>query len=214
MDEVEPELRELLRAAFGEPPHQVTVAAVRRRVARRRAVEAMAGAAAVAAVISIAVPALGGVFGSHGPGASRAHRAIAYVANAGSGTVTPIRTATNTPLPPIKVGRGPDFIAITPDGKSAYVANGNYQRGTVTPIRTATNTALPPVKTGRTPVAIAITPDGKTAYVANFDSGTVTPIRTATNTALPPIKPASIPSLSRSPRTGRPPTWPTTAQAP
>ena len=27
MDEVEPELQELLRAAFGEPPHQVTVAA-------------------------------------------------------------------------------------------------------------------------------------------------------------------------------------------
>ena len=43
-----------------------------------------------------------------------AHRAVAYVANSWSGTVTPIRTATNTALPPIKVGHGPEAIAITP----------------------------------------------------------------------------------------------------
>ena len=113
-DEIEPELRDLLRAAFGEPPHQVTVGAVRRRVVRRRAMEAVAGTAAVAAVISIAVPALGGIFGSHGPGARLVHRAIAYVASDGSGTVTPIRTATNTALRPIKVGFNPGAIAITP----------------------------------------------------------------------------------------------------
>jgi YVTN family beta-propeller protein len=77
------------------------------------------------------------------------------VAN-GSNTVTPIRTATNTALPPIKTGRQPGAITITPDGKTAYVANNGP--GTVTPIRTATNTALPPIKTGREPVTIAITP--------------------------------------------------------
>jgi YVTN family beta-propeller protein len=38
----------------------------------------------------------------------------AYVANFLPGTVTPIRTATNTALPPVKTGRGPDAIAITP----------------------------------------------------------------------------------------------------
>jgi YVTN family beta-propeller protein len=32
----------------------------------------------------------------------------------GSGTVTPIRTATNTALAPIKVGTSPQGIAITP----------------------------------------------------------------------------------------------------
>ena len=46
----------------------------------------------------------------------------AYVAGYGSGTVTPIRTATNTALKSIKVGVHPDAIAITPDGKTAYVA--------------------------------------------------------------------------------------------
>ena len=37
--------------------------------------------------------------------------------------MTPIATATNTAGPPITVGIDPDAIAITPDGKTAYVAN-------------------------------------------------------------------------------------------
>jgi YVTN family beta-propeller protein len=74
--------------------------------------------------------------------------------------VTPIRIATNTALPPIKAGSGPDAIAITPDGKTAYVANGNS--GTVTPIDIATGTAGRPIRVGVAPVFIAITPDGRT----------------------------------------------------
>ena len=73
-----------------------------------------------------------------------------------AGTVTPIRTATNTALPSIKLRGNGGAIAITPDGKTAYVAN--FIAGTVTPIRIATNTALAPVKTGYAPGAIAITP--------------------------------------------------------
>ena len=38
-----------------------------------------------------------------------------YVANLGSGTVTPIATATNTPGPAIPVGRDPEHIAIDGD---------------------------------------------------------------------------------------------------
>ena len=102
--------------------------------------------------------------------------------------VTPIATATNTAGPPINVGSDPRRIAITPDGKTAYVAA--YRSDTVTPIATATNTAGPPINVGSNPGAIAITPDGRTAYVLNSDDGgpgTVTPIATATNTAGPPI---------------------------
>jgi YVTN family beta-propeller protein len=102
---------------------------------------------------------------SSGPGDA----VTAYVTNSGSGTVTPIGTATNTAGPPITVGTGPGAIAITPDGKTVYVAN--QLSGTVTPIATATNTAGPPITTGGIPFAIAITPDGKTAYVTNLDSG-------------------------------------------
>src|SRR5262249_58284368 len=98
--------------------------------------------------------------------------------------VTPTRTTTTPPLAPINPGPITADIAITPDGKTAYVPNPGP--GGVPPIRTATNTPLPPIKTGG-PNAVAITPDGKTAYVTNPESGTVTPIRIATNTPLPPI---------------------------
>ena len=100
--------------------------------------------------------------------------------------VTPINTATNKAGKAIKVGAGPFAIAITPDGKAAYVAN--IDSSTVTPIRTTTNKALKAIKVGIGPVAIAITPDGKTAYVANESSGTVTPINTSTNKAGGAIK--------------------------
>jgi DNA-binding beta-propeller fold protein YncE len=55
--------------------------------------------------------------------------------------VVPIDTATSTPGPPIAVGVNrpglhdqPDGIAITPDGRTVYVAN--IGSGTVTPIDT------------------------------------------------------------------------------
>jgi len=117
----------------------------------------------------------------------------AYVVNAGSGTVTPITTATNTAGHPITTGSDPWAIAITPDGTTAYVDNAGS--GTVTPIAAATDTAGTPIPTGydSDPDAIAITPDGATAYVANEHSGTVTPIATATNTAGPPITVGSAP---------------------
>jgi hypothetical protein len=119
----------------------------------------------------------------------------AYVADALSGTVTPIRTATDTALTPIKfaksvtVAYGPPVIAITPNGTTAYIAAGLFS-GYVTPIRIATDTALKPIKVGTivSNNAIAITPDTATAYVTGvtFAGGysrlAVTAIRTATNT--------------------------------
>jgi YVTN family beta-propeller protein len=120
------------------------------------------------------------------PDGKTAYVLSSTILGGGLGTVTPIRTATNTALKPITVGQDPRAMAITPDGTTIYVTN--YQSGTVTPIRTATGTALAPIRVGGNPWAIAITPDGKTAYVANTQPGTVTPISTATNTALAPIR--------------------------
>ena len=66
----------------------------------------------------------------------------AYVASSDGHTVVPVNTVTNKAGKPIKVGPGPEAIAITPDGKTAYVANGGLPYSdTVTPIRTATDTA-------------------------------------------------------------------------
>jgi len=72
-----------------------------------------------------------------------------YVLNQGSGTVTPISTATNTAGKPIKVGHSPCSIAIAPDGREVYVAN--QMAGTVTPIDTRTNRAGKPIKVGSWP---------------------------------------------------------------
>jgi hypothetical protein len=127
---------------------------------------------------------------SEGPGGSSRPNTI-------TATVTPISTATNTPGKPIPVGGrfnagpydGSELIAVTPDGKTVYVAAGP----SVTPISTATNTPGKPIHI-RNPAWIAFTPDGKTAYVANLPitpgavtSSTVIPISTATNRAGKPI---------------------------
>jgi DNA-binding beta-propeller fold protein YncE len=81
-----------------------------------------------------------------------------HVTNLKSRNVTPITIATNTVGKPIPVGRRPTEIAITPDGKTAYVSD-SWQRG-VTPITIATNTAGKPIKLGHFPGLIAITPAG------------------------------------------------------
>jgi DNA-binding beta-propeller fold protein YncE len=114
-------------------------------------------------------------------------------------TVIPISTATNAAGKPIHLpqgGYGPDWIAITPDGKTAYVlgrSTSGHTKGKVTPVNTATTTPGKPIYLpwlrgkGSTGIAIAITPGGKTAYVSTDYPRTVVPIRTATNTAGKPI---------------------------
>ena len=90
--------------------------------------------------------------------------------------------------------RTPLAIAITPDGKTAYIiAISRKGVGKLIPVATATNTPGRPVKIAGTPLAIAITPDGRTAYVVSLNegksSGSVIPVATATNT---PGRPISI----------------------
>jgi YVTN family beta-propeller protein len=77
--------------------------------------------------------------------------------NASSGTVTPINTSTNTAATPITVGSHPYYVAVTPDGSTAYVSHVDGE--TVTPIDTSTNTADADITVGSDPEAIAITPD-------------------------------------------------------
>jgi mannan endo-1,4-beta-mannosidase len=70
MNHMDRQLRDLLDAAAGEPPHQVTVEAVRRRVTRHRATQYLAAAAA-AAVIAVIIPTGIGALGRN-PGPSAA----------------------------------------------------------------------------------------------------------------------------------------------
>jgi YVTN family beta-propeller protein len=70
-------------------------------------------------------------------------------------------------------------MAITPDGKRAYVANYDAS-GAVSVIDTTTNQVIgAPIAVSSFATAVAITPDGKRAYVADGDGASV--IDTATN---------------------------------
>ena len=95
-------------------------------------------------------------------------------------------------------------MAITPDGKHAYVAN--LIDGTVSVITTATGAVSAPITVGSGPVGVAITPDGKRAYVANDGDGTVSVITTATGAVSAPITVGTLPQRWRSPLTASTPT--------
>jgi len=108
------------------------------------------------------------------------------VADFGSNTVSVIDTATNTVLTgpgfPIPAGTSPVAVAVTPDGKHAYVANAGSNNVSV--IATASNTVVATVPVGFLPDAVAVAPDGKHAYVANRGSNNVSVIATASNTVV------------------------------
>lgn len=119
--------------------------------------------------------------------------ATAYVANTAGNRVTAIDTTAGKVIKTIKVGRRPGAIAITPEGKTAYVATCLG----VVPVNTATNTAGPVIKGTKGAGYIAITPNGKTAYITYVKSeprcspsptaNRVTAVDTATNTVIKQI---------------------------
>lgn len=116
--------------------------------------------------------------------------------------VTVIDTTTNTVaghLVGLPSGDPIYGIAITPDGRHLYVANGNIVdanfnyvgSNTVGAIDIASNTLLATITVAPQPWDIAISPDGSKAYVAGFDPngayGTLTVIDTVTNNVLTAI---------------------------
>src|SRR6266568_3835267 len=157
------------------------------------------GIAGSLAAIAVIVATMSVVSLSHRPAfvaAPRPMGAVMYVA--ASNGMTPIATATNTAGKPIKIGAIPAAIAITPDGKTAYIAD--EHPATVTPVATVTGTPGKPINIGGFPWAIAITPDGKTAYILDISAygrgrTRVIPVATATNTPGKPIKISDIVGL-------------------
>jgi DNA-binding beta-propeller fold protein YncE len=180
----------------GPPARNAPQPGVRPRRRRRTWMMAVGLAAVAVLAATIAVASL-----SHRPATvapTRPAGAVMYVA-APSGVI-PVATGTNTPGRPIKIGAIAAAIAITPDAKTAYIAD--WPPAAVTPVATATNTPGRPIKIGggfTRAVAIAITPNGRTAYIAADigaygDPGTVTPVATATNTPGRPINIGGTPA--------------------
>jgi YVTN family beta-propeller protein len=114
-----------------------------------------------------------------------------YVANDNSGTVSVINAVTNAVEATISVGRFPQSLAITPDGRRVYVASTGDD--SVSVIDTATNTVtatitdLPTLGNGLNngPSAVVVSPDGSRVYAANsMGQGAVWVIDTTTNSVL------------------------------
>jgi YVTN family beta-propeller protein len=104
----------------------------------------------------------------------------AFVVNTGSGSVEMIDTASDETVDdPIDVGSAPGGIAITPDGKRAYVTN--FESESVSVIDTVSGAAVTTIAVGLHPRGVAINPDGTRAYVANEGSNSVSVIDTASN---------------------------------
>ncbi|MFM0341839.1 YncE family protein [Paraburkholderia fungorum] len=103
---------------------------------------------------------------------------IAYVSGA-DGVVTSINTATYAVQSVAALGAYPQFVAVSPDGKSIYVV----QSQQVVVIDSASNTvrATVPVTNGNDPRGLAFTPDGRFGYLAQYFNG-VAVIDTLTNT--------------------------------
>jgi YVTN family beta-propeller protein len=97
--------------------------------------------------------------------------------NDANGTVSVINVLTNNLITTIPVEAFPSCIAITPNGKQAYVTN--IGDATVSVIDTSTYT-IQSVTVGADPQTVTITPNGKQAYVTNTGSGSVSIIDTST----------------------------------
>jgi YVTN family beta-propeller protein len=133
-------------------------------------------AARLPGIVSILVSFVAGL-GTAALAPGSAFASSGYVAIAGSDSVVPLGGGT-----PITAGDDPWAIAVTPDGKTAYVVD-NADPGTVTPIDVAIDKPEHPIPVGTYPKAIAITPNGQFAYVVDYVSNAVTPIDLATGVA-------------------------------
>ena len=106
-----------------------------------------------------------------GPIAISPDGSTAYVGGRFTDTLTPVDLADNSVLPTIELNdqQSVDQIAITPDGRFAYVVDGGVSES-ITPVNLVTRTVGTPINVGALPVGITLTPDGRFALVA-IDGG-------------------------------------------
>lgn len=108
-----------------------------------------------------------------------------YAADTLHNAVSVIDARTRRVIKIIDVGTGPRFIAVSPDGRKALVANfGTFfdADNTVVVIDTASDQVVATITVGKRPFAIAITPDSRRAYVANSADNTISVIDLSANT--------------------------------
>ncbi len=131
-------------------------------------VRGLAASAAVCALLGVAAASAGAA-------------PLLYSANWTKGSVSVIDPATDQVVgEPIPVGGFAFSIALTPDGRFAYVANRSTD--TVSVIDTATRqTVDEPIPVGESPIQVSVAPDGRSAWVTDESSNDLNVIDTQTN---------------------------------
>ena len=125
-----------------------------------------------------------------------------YVVNLNDGSVSEYGVAADgalSPLSPAVVPAGPGHsvgIAITPDGRSAYVAN---LGGSVSQYEVGPGGALTPKSPASVPTppgaeGLAISPDGRSVYVGDSGSNVVSQFDIGPGGTLVPKAPATVPN--------------------
>ena len=115
---------------------------------------------------------------------------MAYVAMS-DGELVPLDVTTGTAEAPMRIDPDPTSVAVSPDGRYAYVADGDA--ATVTAVNLETGTVGTPnqVTDDATLTALAITPNGATLLAVvtptGYDTGSVIPITLASGTVGAPI---------------------------
>ncbi|HKX63425.1 MAG TPA: beta-propeller fold lactonase family protein, partial [Verrucomicrobiae bacterium] len=119
---------------------------------------------------------------------SRNDRLI-WVVNPSDDSVSVIRPDSNTRLAKIRVGDEPESIALTPDGRYAYVANAAGSTVSVIQIDdpawgTFSASVITDITTGAEPWNVVCTPNGQRVFVANSAQDTITVIDTSDQTVI------------------------------
>jgi hypothetical protein len=158
---------------------------------------ATAAATASATVAPTATPASAAPTPTPAPTAAPpASDLMAYVA-VSDGELVPVDVTTGVAEAPLTIDPAPTSLAITPDGRFAYLADGDV--ATVTPVNLVTGTVGSPnqVATNASVTALAITPSGATLLAVvnptGYDTGSVVPITLASGTAGSPIPVGAYP---------------------
>jgi len=100
---------------------------------------------------------------------------VAFTSNFGENTISLISVSDGSVLETIAVGRGPQGLALSPDGKYLYVAN--QLDDTISVLFVPDTRFIKNLPAQGGPMAIAVSPDGGIIFVSCYSSGLVTVLR-------------------------------------
>ncbi len=117
-----------------------------------------------------------------------------YVTTKHSANVAVIDTTTRRVVDTVGVGMSPSELAVTPDARFVYVANGGTRSNSVSVIDTATDAVVKTIKVGVSPLGVAAASNGDRVYVTNSASNSVSVIETASNAVISTVSVGNNPA--------------------